>query len=326
MPGRPSRAWTQACRTSAHNASTGASSRRKRRAASANSSGSEVGSAICPAIATANRSSAAPHSSPVRSHSTSRSTHAVTRQAGDPRATSTASPSPLASRATHGRPASSASRAICPSREDGSVAADGDQFDDGRRQLSGQPVGRFGQPVVLHCVEKLCGRTEIAGQQRGDAATRGGSRRHRAGVGRRPTPGIGRHRRYRAAPGRRHGGHPLGRRAHRGRPVPGLGRLVERPAHRPAGPPHGRDRPLQPATLPELRFVQQAFGLPEGVGRRSQARLPAPGAAPRPATATGRVRRRDAGSSRSVPATASSGPEPLVWIIRATAPQSSARA
>ena len=66
-PGRPSLASTQACSDSAHRASTGASRRGKRLAASANSSGSAAGSASWPAIAAASRSRAAPQSSPARS-------------------------------------------------------------------------------------------------------------------------------------------------------------------------------------------------------------------------------------------------------------------
>ena len=90
-PALARRAWKHACRHSDQSASTGASSRRKRLAASTKSPGSASSPAIWAATAATSCSRAAPQSSPPRSHSRSRSAQAVIRQAGDPVATRTAS-------------------------------------------------------------------------------------------------------------------------------------------------------------------------------------------------------------------------------------------
>ena len=242
-------------------------------------SGSVVGSAIWPAIAAASRSSAAPQSSPARSHSPSRSTHAVTRQAGEPSATSTASPSPRASRATQGKPASSASNAIWPSRADGSSHPTVTRSMTVEASWASSRSVESAAAIVLDSIENRSGPTEVPGQQGGDAAARAGHRhllRRPAGradgspAGEQPSvrPRCRRRRVLRD---------PVGR-----RPAPAWtsagsrSRGSKATTHRPDRHPTSRHRPFAAAALPELRFVQQALGLPERIDRRAQRAFPHP--------------------------------------------------
>ena len=120
--------------------------------------------------------------------------------------------------------------------------------------------------------------------------------------------------------------HPMGRGPHGGRPVPGLGAADRRP-----DPPAGRRPTWRPPTVPggssRGTRVRRAGSRP--AGRPRPLRRSAPSRTRRRASASdshGSCSTTEAGSSRSVPAAASSGPDPRVWINRATAPQSSARA